>query len=138
MGMHDEVGAAIRQDAPGVEFDDSIATAVATLKNSGGNALVVKSGGELVGILTAMDMLHSINRGDDPQTNTVAQAMTPCELITSKAAKTPCVQLDEGESVANALLIMQEADITILLLARSDGGVKGLDTLRDVLALALG
>ena len=90
MGMQDSVGMALGDDLPVVGLDDSLLQAIKKLAAGGATALVVMSSDEVIGIVTEMDLMHSINRGDDSTSIKMAQVMTPCELITNKAVKSPC------------------------------------------------
>jgi CBS domain-containing protein len=135
--MRDTVKMALRKEAPSVSRNDSVETAIEMLVAGCGSALVVMSGQELVGIVTAKDLLHSLNRGDKPGVTTVLEVMSPCELITAKGTRSPCVQLDEGESVVNALRIMEEAGISHMLVSGAGGKVTGIATLVDLLGQAV-
>ncbi len=137
MAMHDRIRAAVRTDAPKVGLDDSLRTAIRSLAGWDCSALLVESGGELVGIITDMDMATSVVNGDDLDTTKVAGFMTSCELISAKPTKTPCVQLDEDESVANALAIMHEGGVHNLLVSGGGGKAIGVVSARGLLALAI-
>jgi len=137
MSMKDTVKMALRKEPPAIGLDDSIEAAIEMLVAGGGTAMVVMRGRELVGIVTASDLLHSLNRGDKPGTVTVAEVMSPCELITAKGTKSPCVQLDEDESVADALRIMEEAGTNHMLVSGAGGAVKGIAMMIDLLGQAV-
>ena len=137
MGKRDTVKMAVRKEAPAIGKDDSVEAAIEMMVAGCSTALVVMRNEELVGVVTVRDLLHSLNRGDEPRTTTVLEVMTPCELITGKGAKSPCVQLDENESVADALQIMEEAGINHMLVTGAGGKVTGIATLIDLLGQAV-
>lgn len=137
MSMNDTIRNAMRDDTPSVNLEDSLRTTIQKMSGANATALLVKSGDELVGIVTEMDVMHQVANDADLDEIKVSQLMTACELITSKPAKTPCVQLDEDESIKNALAIMYEAGIRNLLISGADGQAKGIVSARDLLKLAI-
>lgn len=137
MSMNDAIRNAMRDDTPSVNLEDSLRTTIRKMSDANATALIVKSDDKLVGIVTEMDVMHQVANNADLDNVKVSQLMTACELITSKPAKIPCVQLDEDESVKNALAIMYEAGIRNLLVSGTDGQAKGVVSARDLLKLAV-
>jgi 3-hydroxyisobutyrate dehydrogenase-like beta-hydroxyacid dehydrogenase/predicted transcriptional regulator len=134
MGLSDTIQSAVQWGAQSVDMADSLRTAIARMAQAGTSALVVKSGGEVVGLVTDQDLMGSVARGDDLDTVTVAGFMTPCEIISGKEVKNPCVQLDETQSVGNAIGVMDVAG-THHLLVTGERGV-GVISAHDLLRLA--
>jgi CBS domain-containing protein len=137
MSLNDTIRKAMRDDMPSVNLENSLRTAIQKMSGANATALIVKSGEELVGIVTETDVMHRVANDADLDEVKVSQLMTACELITSKPAKTPCVQLDENESIKNALAIMYEAGIRNLLVSGAGGQAIGVVSARDLLKLAI-
>jgi len=117
--------------------EDNLQTAVRKMTTAAVTALIVESGGELVGIVTDMDIMHSVAASRNPTELKVADFMTACELITREGAKTPCIQLDEDQSIKSALEIMDEAGVHNLLVSGADGKVAGMVSASDLLKVAV-
>lgn len=137
MGLKDSIKTAVKKKAVEVKDSDSIRTAIRKMDEDQTSALIVVKDQDLIGIITDMDILYSVTSGDDLDKTQVISIMTACELITSKGAKSPCVQLDEDESVKNALDIMYQAGVHYLLVSGADDKLIGLISIRDLLKLAI-
>lgn len=138
MGFNDSISAAIQKDTPAVGLEDSLRTAVRKMSDAGASAIIVQSGAELVGIVTVMDLMNSVCRNDDLDGTKVTSFMTACELITRVVARVPCIQLDEDESVKNALDIMNEAGVHDLLVSGGpQGKAIGMVSAADLLKIAV-
>lgn len=137
MGFSDAIGAIVQRDTPALTLDEGLSSAITKMASCGCCAMVVKKGEELVGIVTDMDLLDSVAKNNDLETTTVAQVMSPCELITGKGSKSPCVQLDAEQNVKNALGVMNAAGTRHLLVSGPDDKAVGLVSACDLLALAL-
>lgn len=137
MSISDTIGVAMKNDTPAVNLEDSLRTAIKNMSDANATALMVKSGDELVGIVTETDIMHQVVKDVGLDDVKVSQLMTACEVISSKPAKTPCVQLDESETIQNALAIMDEAGISNLLISGDGGHAKGVVSARDLLKLVV-
>ena len=135
MGLADMIGSIVKWDAPSVDLSDSLRAALGKMASSGASAMLVKSGEEVVGVATDMDFMGSIARGDDLDRVTVATFMSSCEIISDREIKTPCIQLDETQSVKNAIGVMDLAGIHHLLVTGKKGA--GVVSARDLLQLAV-
>ena len=133
MSIRDTISVAMKHDTPAVNLEDSLRTAIKNMSDANATALMVKSDDELVGIVTETDVMHQVVKHVNLDDVKVAQLMTACEIISSKPAKTPCVQLDENETIQNALAIMDEAGISNLLISGDGGHAKGVVSARDLL-----
>ncbi|MEW6519679.1 MAG: CBS domain-containing protein [Thermodesulfobacteriota bacterium] len=136
MGMKDEIDKAVNWDTVGVDLDDSIRIAIEKMSAGRSAALAVKMGDEVVGVLTDTDLLMCIARGEDVDTTKAARCMTPCEIITTKRSKSPCVQIDATQTVENALGVLNLAGVHHLLVSGEDERV-GLVSVVDLLKLAI-
>lgn len=135
MGLEDEISSAVTWDSPGVDMQGTLRMAITKMANSGVSALVIKSGDELVGIVTDRDLMRCLARGDDLDGVPVSSFMTSCEIISGKRIKTPCIQLDETQSVKNAMGTMDLAGVRHLLVAGEKGA--GIISIQDLLRLVV-
>jgi CBS domain-containing protein len=137
MGMNDTISAAIRKEAPAVGLDDTLRTAIQRLTETDSDGLMVSVDGHVAGVITTFDLMRSIVNNADLDQTRVSQFMTACQLIDRRATKTPCVQVDENESVRMALAVMDEAGVHNMLVSGSTGQAMGLVSARDLLRLAI-
>ena len=135
MGFNDEIGLAVNWDAPVVDSEDNLRTVIKKFVDNHCSALVVKEGDIVLGVVTDIDLMESIVNGNDLDTIKVKEFMTACELITAEGTKSPCAQLDESESVENALKVMSAAGVHNLLVAGTDR--TGMVSIRDLLTFAM-
>lgn len=137
MGLSNTISAAINKNVPCVNADDNLHSVVNAMAQAGASALVVMSNGEVIGLITTMDVMNSVAKHNDLAQTLVSESMTPCSLIADKAVKTPCVQLDEDENVGNALAIMNEAGVHNLMVTGSNNQAIGTVSVLDLLKLAV-
>ena len=137
MGKGKTIKDAIRKGAPTVNIEDSLETALKIMARENISAILVKKNTDLVGIITISDIMYSLANEENPQQIKVASFMTACELITSKAAKTPCVQLDEDEDILSAIKVMNEAGVNHVLVSGSKGEPEGMVSSLDIIKLMI-
>jgi CBS domain-containing protein len=138
MALTDFISTAIKKDIPTIKLDDTLRTAIEKMVSAGTSAIMVVSGGEFVGIVTDMDVMKSISDNEDLDQTRVSKFMTACELITTKRTQqTPCVQLDETETVKMACGVMQLAGLHNILVTGKDDKPVGFVSTADLLKLAL-
>ncbi|MDH5298274.1 MAG: CBS domain-containing protein [Desulfobulbaceae bacterium] len=138
MGLNDTISAAINKNAPAVSGEESLRNVIDTMARANVSALVVKDGNEVMGLITTMDVMNCVAKGRDLGQTKVAGSMTPCSLITGQGGKrTPCVQLDEAETIGNALAIMNEAGVHNLLVSGANNQAIGTVSVLDLLKLAI-
>jgi CBS domain-containing protein len=137
MGLHDTIRKAVNKDTPAVTVADTLEEAIRRMSAGGCTALVVKSGEELIGIVTDMDIMESLGRDGLTGKVKVADFMVKCDLLSPQGSKSPCIQLDEGESVINALKLMAGAGVHHLLVTGADRRVIGLVSSQALLDLVL-
>lgn len=137
MSLKDTIKNAINKDTPAVALEDTLETAIRKMVGGTSSALAVQSGDELIGIVTDMDIMESIRRNGLSTTTRVSDFMVPCELLSEKGTKSPCVQLDEDESVENALKAMAGAGVHHLLVLGANNKVIGFVPSHALLKLVL-
>jgi len=137
MGFNDAIGAGVQKDAPFVGRSDSLRTVIKKMTDAKVTGLIVKSGTDVVGIITVRDVMNSVANNDDLDDTKVSDFMTACELITDKSIKTPCVQLDEGQNVKDALAIMNEAGVRNLLVTGDNNKAIGTISALTLLKMAI-
>ncbi len=136
MGLSDEISSAVKWDSPSVDIQDTVRTVISKMVNSGVSAVVVKNGDEVFGIVTEMDLMGCIAKGNDLDGITVSTIMTSCEIISDKERTSPCIQLEETQSTQNAIKVMNHADIHHLLVTGEKG--TGIISAHDLFHLVVG
>jgi len=126
---------AVRKEFSAVAMDDTVETALKIMAGDNVSALLVKTGDDLVGIITISDILYSLAQAEDPQKVTVSSFMTRCEIISTETVKTPCVQLDEDEDLLSAIKVMNEAGVSHVLVSGSQGEPVGMVSSLDIIKL---
>ncbi len=137
MGFNDEVSRAVNRDAPSVTTEDTLLQAMQLMVDHGLTALLVKSGGEVSGVITDTDLQSRMETNNDLAGTMVLEIMTSCQLITGQAAKFPCVQMDSGLNVQTALSIMNKAGMRHLVIAGEDDTPMAIVSNMDLFRLAL-
>ncbi len=137
MGMSDEIKSVVNWDAPSVEPADSLRVVIQKMVESNVCALTVKLNEEVVGVVTEMDLMYSIDKKDDLDHTNASSLMSACELISDKAVATPCVQLDASESVENALGVMNIAGVHHLVVDGGDDNSVGIVSIGGLLKLVI-
>lgn len=137
MGLNDSISMAIINDKPTIAMEDSLRTAINKMVENKSTALAVKSGDELVGIVTEMDLMDCMSRNEDLDQTKANYCMTACELITQERTQTPCIQLAEDESVKFGLNLMAHAGVHHLLISGADDKAVGIVSSIDLLKVAI-
>jgi len=136
MGLNDAINDAVNWDTVSVDMEDSVRVAIVKMSASKTSALAVKSGDEVVGVLTDTDLMICVDKREDLDNTKAARCMTPCEIITNKRSKSPCVQIDSTQTVKNALGVLNLSGVHHLLVSGEDDRV-GLVSIVDLLKLAI-
>lgn len=126
---------AIIRRYPEIGLDDSLGDAINAMAKNNASALVVREGGILVGLVTITDVMHSLVHHQDLQDTKISSFMTKCELISAKATKNACAQLDENQDVLSALKVMHQAGVNHLVVARSEGDPVGVVSSLEIIRL---
>ncbi len=137
MSLKDEIRSAVNWDAPGVDMNDSLRTAIQKMMVGGSTALLVKMDSIVIGVVTDMDLMRTVVSNEDLDETKVSEFMTGCELITGRTTKTPAVQLHEAESVENALGVLEEANLHNLVVSGENEKCAGTVSVRDLLGLVI-
>lgn len=137
MGLNDEIKNAVNWDAPSVDMSEKLRTAIQKMVDSCASALAVTSGGEVVGVLTEMDVMMSIDRNNDLDGIQVRNCMTACELLKGEGVKSPCAQLDSTQSVENALGVMSRAGVHHLMVSDEENKCVGVVSILNLLKQAI-
>lgn len=136
MGFERSIGDAVRWEVPVVDLQSSLLEVVRQQVANDVSALIVKNDGVVVGMITDMDVLYGIVDEKYLDTTKVSEYLTSCGMITGQSIKSPCAQIDESESVKNALKVLGAAG-THHLLVSGDKGEAGIVSIRDLLKLLL-
>jgi len=126
---------AIKRKFPAVGLDDTLDTALKAMANANATALVVKTGDDLVGVVTISDIMYSLTNEEDILQTLVSSFMTSCEFISDKLTNNPCVQLDEDEDILSAIKVMNEAGVNHLLVSGSNGEPVGMVSSLEIIKL---
>lgn len=137
MALKDTLKTIIPRDVPRVVATADTQKAIELMAKKGVCALAVEVNGEVIGVVTDLDLAAAVVRGKAPKTTTVVECMTPCELITGKGAKSPCVQLDEDETVENALKLLDGQGVHNLLVSGPSNHLLGIVTTCSLLKAAI-
>ena len=135
MPLKQEIKNAVNWDAETVSTEDSLRTVIKKLVKSKSSALVVKMGEIVIGFVTDMDIIDSIDSGADLDKTKAISFMIACELITERATTNPCIQLNEEESVGNALSLMSGAGVHNLMVSGENDTCVGTVSITDLLGL---
>ncbi len=135
MGLDTAISSAVKWDAPTIELEDSLRSAIKKMIAKNTSVLVVTSSDGIIGVVTNMDLLRCVARGDDFDKANVANFMSSCGIITTRKIKTACIQLDETKSVQEAVGLMDLAGVHHLLVAGAQG--VGIISIQDLLRLAI-
>ena len=135
MLLNQEIKNAVNYDAEIVTMEDSLRTVIKKMVKSKTSALVVKLGEIVIGFVTDLDIIDSIDRGADLDETKAQSFMIACELITERATSNPCVQLHEEESIGTALRLMAGAGVHNLMVSGENNSCVGTVSITDLLGL---
>ncbi|MEW6428186.1 MAG: CBS domain-containing protein [Thermodesulfobacteriota bacterium] len=133
MKLTDTIEETVRWDDPGVRSDDTLLTAIRLMAAGNVSGLLVRLNGEVLGIITDWDIMHSVNNGYDPAETRVDKFMTACQAMLGRSIKSPCIQLDGSISIKDALRLMADQNVHHLMVTGGEGEVgllSSLDLLR--------
>jgi len=106
--------------------------------HSNTSALVVKTDDAVVGMVTDMDLIYCISNQKDLDETRVSEFLTPCELITDDRTKrSPCAQLDESQSVENAIKVLDAAGTHNIIVSGETDKDVGIASIRSLLKLLI-
>jgi CBS domain-containing protein len=137
MGTQSEIKDAVNWEAPAVTLQNSLREVIQKMVNNNASAVVVKTDDAVVGIVTDMDLLDCISDQKDIDETRVSDFLTACELITNVGTRSPCAQLDESESVENAIKVLDAAGTHNLLVSGASDKEVGIASIRDLFKLLI-
>ena len=137
MGLQSEIKDAVNWEAPAVGLQSSLREVIQKMVYSNTSALVVKTDDAVVGLVTDMDLLDCISNQKDLDKTRVSDFLTPCELITDQPTKSPCAQLDESESVENAIKVLDASGTHNLLVSGASDKEAGIASIHSLLKLLI-
>lgn len=135
MKLQSEIKDAVNWEAPSLSLESSLREVIQKMVSNNVSALAVKTDDVLVGVVTDMDVIDSISDQKDLDKTKVSDFLTSCELITNKRQKSPCAQLDESESVENAIKVLSAGGIHNLVVAGGTEKEVGIASISDLLKL---
>ncbi|MEK6197797.1 MAG: CBS domain-containing protein [Desulfobacterales bacterium] len=138
MGLQSEIKDAVNWEAPTVGLESSLREVIQKLVARNVSALVVKTDDTVVGLVTEYDLIDIISNQKDFDKTRVSEFLSPCELITEHRTKlSPCAQLDESQSVENAIKVLDAAGTHNLLVSGETDKDVGIASIRDLLKLLI-
>lgn len=126
---------AISRKYPAIEFDASLQAVMKSMAQNNASALVVKTGQDVIGVVTISDVMDCLADDLDPATTKVSDFMTSCDLVTDRETSNPCAQLDEGQGAIAAIKVMREAGSHHLLVAGDNNMPVGLVSSLELIKL---
>lgn len=137
MGLNTSIKSLVRREVPQVQDTDMVDKVIDILANNKVPTILVFSGEKLAGVISDTDLISCIAEGEDASLIEIKTVMTPCQMADQDGTLNPCAQIDEDESVLNALLVFEMSGTHGLVVATSDPKIPGIICLRDVLAEAI-
>ena len=126
---------AITRMFPAIGLDDTLATAIDMMANANVSVLAVKMGEEIIGLVTASDIMSSFAREVDSRQIKISDFMTRCEADVSKPTRNPCLQLDENEDAISAIKVMYDTGVNHLIVSGSNGKIVGIVSSLELIKL---
>ena len=126
---------AIKRMFPAIGLDDTLATAIDTMANANVSVLAVKTGEEIIGLVTVTDIMSSLAREHDIEQTKISSFMTRCEADVSRPTRHPCLQLDENEDAISAIKVMYDTGTNHLVVSGSNGEIVGIVSSLELIQL---
>ncbi len=137
MGLKASIKPLVRCDVLAVQETDMVEKVITTLAEHKVPTVLVFRGEKLAGVISDTDLISCIAEGEDASQISVKTVMTPCQMADHEGTLNPCAQIDEDETVLNALRVFEISGTHGLVVATSNPKVPGMLCLRDVLAEAI-
>jgi len=137
MALKDNIKNIIKVDLPKIDAADSVKKAIELMGRHGDCALAVETNGEVIGVITDLDLASALVHGGDTNAMMVAEYMTSCDLITGSGATRPCVQLDEDETVESALKLLDSTGVHNLMVSGAGDHFRGIVSSCELLRAAI-
>lgn len=137
MGLKAVIKDAVCWDTPAVNLHTSICEVIELMVKHDTSALIVKADDGVAGVVSDLDVLESITSQGDLDETKVSDFLSACELISGQSITSPCVQLDENESVENAIKLLSTSGTHNLVVTGADKDAYGTVSSRDLLKLLI-
>ncbi|MDD1768450.1 MAG: CBS domain-containing protein [Methanomassiliicoccales archaeon] len=111
----------VERDPPTVDYGATLEDVIKVMLTKGKTGIVVREGGEVIGVITSTDVTRIIVQGRDPSKVKVREFMTACTL----AGHNPCIQIKEDGFVIDALRLMLIGGVSRVLAVDSKGDFVG-------------
>jgi len=120
----------VDRNPPTVDYGATLEDVIRLMLKTKKAGIVVREGGEILGVISAADAMRVIVQDRDPSKVKVREFMSACTLV----GKNPCVQIKEDGYVVDAIRLMLFGGVTRVLVIDSKGDFIGtisfLDSLR--------
>jgi CBS domain-containing protein len=111
----------VDRDPPTVDYDATLEDVIRVMLRKGRTGIVVREGGEVIGVITSTDVTRIIVQGKDPSKVKVREFMTACTLV----GQNPCIQIKEDGFVIDALRLMLIGGVSRVLVVDFKGDFIG-------------
>ncbi len=133
MGLQTEIKDAVCWDTPAISLHTSLREVIELMVKHNTSALIVKADDSVAGVVSDLDVLESVTSQGDLDETKVSEFLSACELLTGQSITSPCVQLDENESVENAIKLLSASGTHNIVVIGSGKDVYGTVSSRDLL-----
>jgi CBS domain-containing protein len=111
----------VDRDPPTVDYGATLEDVIRVMLRKGRTGIVVREGGEVIGVITSTDVTRIIVQGKDPSKVKVREFMTACTLV----GQNPCIQIKEDGFVIDALRLMLIGGVSRVLVVDFKGDFIG-------------
>jgi predicted transcriptional regulator len=111
----------VDRDPPTVDYGATLEDVIRVMLRKGRTGIVVREGGEVIGVITSTDVTRIIVQGKDPSKVKVREFMTACTLV----GQNPCIQIKEDGFVIDALSSMLIGGVSRVLVVDFKGDFIG-------------
>jgi predicted transcriptional regulator len=126
---------AITRKFPAIEINESMDNVIHIMAETDASVLAVKSGDELLGMVTVSDVVQSLANDYDLKKTKVSTFMTECRIDKSDSKKHLCIQLDEDQDIISAIKVMFDGGINHLLVTGEKNKPLGIISSMDLIKL---
>jgi CBS domain-containing protein len=120
----------VDRNPPTVDYGATLADVIRLMLKTKKAGIVVREGGEILGIISAADTMRVIVQDRNPSEVKVREFMSACTLV----GQNPCVQIKEDGFIVDAIRLMLIGAVPRVLVIDSNGDFIGtisfLDSLR--------
>jgi CBS domain-containing protein len=120
----------VDRNPPTVDYGATLEDVIKLMLKTKKAGIVVREGGVILGIISAVDTMRVIVQDRDPSEVKVREFMSACTLV----GKNPCVQIKEDGFIVDAIRLMLIGGVPRVLVIDSKGDFIGtisfLDSIR--------